>query len=206
MPPNITIIDYGMGNLRSVQKKIQRCGADAIISSDPGKISAAEKLILPGVGHFANGMKKLDEMGIIPVLNEAVLGKKTPILGICLGMQLMAQKSEEGNVDGLAWFDAEVLKFNISDRIRFKVPHMGWNTVQWKKEEPLCSNSAGDELFYFVHSYYVHCSQNEDILALTTYENEFVSAVSRDHIYGMQFHPEKSHDAGEQIFQNFVKL
>lgn len=206
MSQSITIIDYGMGNLRSVQKKILRCGAEAIITSDPDQISKADKLILPGVGHFANGMKNLEGRGILPALKQAVMENKTPILGICLGMQLMALKSEEGSMDGLGWFDAQVLKFKIKNKIRFKVPHMGWNTVQWKKNDKIWRGVANDELLYFVHSYYVKCNEASDILALTSYEEEFVSAVCKGNIYGMQFHPEKSHKNGEQLFRNFVNL
>ena len=178
----ITIIDYGMGNLRSVQKKIIRCGADAVITDDPDKISKAEKLILPGVGHFANGISKLNEKGLLEALQHAVMDKKTPILGICLGMQLMAKSSEEGSVEGLGWFDAEVVKFRISDSIRYKVPHMGWNNAIPQKQDLLLGESARDGMFYFVHSYHIKCNDPEDILALTDYEYEFLSAIWKDNI------------------------
>lgn len=206
MSKEITIIDYGMGNLRSVQKKIIRCGADAVITSDPEQIAKAEKLVLPGVGHFANGMQKLTDKGILQALNETVLQRKIPVLGICLGMQLMAKNSEEGSVDGLGWFDAEVVKFNIKDFIRYKVPHMGWNNIIPQKKHIILDKTKQDDMFYFVHSYHVRCNDSKDILTNTSYEYEFVSAISKDNIFGMQFHPEKSHDAGEQLFRNFIKL
>ena len=202
----ITIIDYGMGNLRSVQKKFQRVGAESEISSDLDVIRKSEKLILPGVGHFANGVKKLKESGIWDVLSQKVLVDKTPILGICLGMQLMAKHSEEGDVEGLGWFDADVVKFTIKNKLKYKVPHMGWNNAVIKKESLLFNNVPEDAMFYFVHSYHIKCNDEKDILTTTEYEHEFTSAIQKGNIYGTQFHPEKSHDWGEQLFKNFVDL
>ncbi len=202
----ITIIDYGMGNLRSVQKKFQRVGAESEISSDLDLIRKSEKLILPGVGHFANGVKKLKESGIWDVLSQKVLVDKTPILGICLGMQLMAKHSEEGDVEGLGWFDADVVKFTIKNKLKYKVPHMGWNNAVIKKESPLFNNVPEDAMFYFVHSYHIKCNDEKDILTTTEYEYEFTSAIQKGNIYGTQFHPEKSHDWGEQLFKNFVEI
>ena len=195
-----------MGNLRSVQKKFQRVGADAEISSELDRIRKAEKLILPGVGHFANGVIKLKESGIWDVLNQKVLKEKTPILGICLGMQLMAKHSEEGDVEGLCWFDADVVKFKIKDKLKHKVPHMGWNNAVIKKESLLCNNVPEEAMFYFVHSYHIICNDEMDILTTTEYEYEFTSAIQKGNIYGTQFHPEKSHDWGEQVFRNFAEL
>ncbi len=202
----ITIIDYGMGNLRSVQKKFQRVGAKVEISSDLEHIRKSEILILPGVGHFANGVKKLKQTGIWELLNHKVLKEKTPILGICLGMQLMAKHSEEGNVEGLGWFDAEVVKFKIKNKLKHKVPHMGWNNVVIKKQSPLFNSVPEESMFYFVHSYHIKCNDKKDILTSTEYEYYFTSAIMKGNIYGTQFHPEKSHDWGEEVFRNFVNV
>ena len=206
MPNKIVIIDYGMGNLRSVQKKLIRVGANVVVSKEPDKILNADKLILPGVGHFYNGVKKLKEYNIWDVLNEKVLVNKTPILGVCLGMQLMAQHSEEGDIEGLGWFDAEVIKFRIKDKLKYKVPHMGWNSINKVKYNVLFNDIPDESMFYFVHSYYIRCNDDSDILSSTKYETKFTSAIQKDNILGTQFHPEKSHDIGEKIFKNFVEL
>ncbi len=202
----IVIINYGMGNLRSVEKKFQRVGVNALISSDLELIEKADKLVLPGVGHFASGVKKLQERGIWDLINKKVLQEKVPILGICLGMQLMAKFSEEGNVNGLGWFDAEVVKFRIKDKLKHKIPHMGWNNIVKKKESTLLKDIHSDAMFYFVHSYHMKCNNSEDILTTTNYEYEFVSAIEKENIFGTQFHPEKSHDFGEKLISNFVKI
>lgn len=202
----IVIIDYGMGNLRSVQKKFIRVNANIAISSDPSIISKADKLVLPGVGHFANGVAKLKEYGIWDILNKKVLKDKTPILGICLGMQLMAKHSEEGGVEGLAWFDADIIKFRVKDQLKYKVPHMGWNNAVINKETGLFKGISEDAMFYFVHSFHIKCNNTEDILTTTKYEYSFTSAIQKGNIYGTQFHPEKSHNLGEQVFNNFVNL
>jgi len=205
MHDKLVIVDYGMGNLRSVQKKLDRIGGNCIISPDPVEIATATRLVLPGVGHFANGVKKLKESGIWDVLNAKVLEEKTPILGICLGMQLMAKTSEEGHETGFGWFDADVRKFRVSDQVRFKVPHMGWNEAVPAKETPLLQGLS-DAHYYFVHSFHIECHDPADILATTNYDYEFTSAIQKDNIYGVQFHPEKSHDAGEQLLVNFLQL
>ena len=202
----ITIIDYGMGNLRSVQKKFLKVGAEVEITSDLDQILKAEKLLLPGVGHFANGVKKLKESGIWELLNKKVLEEKTPILGICLGMQLMARYSEEGNTEGLGWFDAEVVNFTIRDKLKYKVPHMGWNNTIIVKDNSLMKDLDNESMYYFVHSYYMKCNNKKDILTTTGYEDKFVSSIQKDNIFGTQFHPEKSHDTGEKLIKNFVEL
>lgn len=202
----LVIVDYGMGNLRSVQKKLIRIGVNVKISNEPTVIDKADKLILPGVGHFANGIKKLKELGIWEVLNKKVIDEQTPILGVCLGMQLMASSSEEGNVKGLGWFDANVVKFYVKDQLKYKVPHMGWNNAKLNKDSKLFQNVLNEALFYFVHSYHIKCNDYKDILTTTKYEYEFTSSIQKDNIYGTQFHPEKSHDAGEIIFKNFANL
>jgi glutamine amidotransferase len=206
MQSRITIIDYGMGNLRSVQKKFDRIGVTSNITSSPNEVYEAQKLVLPGVGHFANGVSKLKEFGIWDVLNDKVLVQKTPILGICLGMQLMASTSEEGNVSGLNWINAEVVRFNVSDKLKYKVPHMGWNNVIRYRKSILFNDISNDALFYFVHSYHIKCKNEADILATSEYDCSFTSAIHNENIYGTQFHPEKSHDTGEKLLMNFAAL
>ena len=201
----VIIIDYGMGNIRSVLNKIYRAGQEAQVSNDPDLIKGADKLILPGVGHFYNGMKKLLESNIVEILNEKVQNDKIPILGICLGMQLFTLYSEEGGTEGLGWLDAKTVRFNLND-IRFKVPHIGWNSIEQKKESPILKGIPDNSFYYFVHSYHVKCHNFKDILATSNYGYEFVSAVQQDNIYGTQFHPEKSHEWGEKMLTNFLNL
>ena len=203
---NIIIVDYGMGNLRSVQKKFERLNTNVLVSSDQYAIAKADKLILPGVGHFATGVRKLKEFGIWDVLNHKVLVEQTPILGICLGMQLMARYSEEGEVEGFGWFDATVVRFKANDQLAYKIPHIGWNSGELKKSSSLFAGVSDKALFYFVHSYHMVCQNPQDVLAMTTYEYAFVSAIEKKTIYGTQFHPEKSHDWGEQLIANFIAV
>jgi glutamine amidotransferase len=202
----IVVVNYGMGNLRSVEKKLNSLKSGIVISSDLEVIKNASKLILPGVGHFANGMKNIKDYNLEDILNEKVLVEKIPILGICLGMQIMTKKSEEGDVAGFGWFDAEVLRFNVIDKLRYKIPHMGWNNINTQKQSILLENITEKAMFYFVHSYYVHCNKKDDILTTSTYEDKFVSSIQKDNIYGVQYHPEKSYDLGEEVFRNFVNL
>lgn len=202
----IAIIDYGMGNLGSVKRKLDRIGVDSVVTFNLEVIRNSEKLILPGVGHFGNAIKVIKERGLFDVLNKEVLIDQKPILGICLGMQLMANHSEEGDVSGLGWFDAEVVRFNVKDTLRYKVPHMGWNQVKVMKHSPLFENLNPDQRFYFVHSYHLKCNDQSDVLNETEYEYSFVSAIQKDNIYGVQYHPEKSHEAGERLLRNFVGL
>jgi len=202
----IVIIDYGMGNLRSVYNKFKRMGINCIISSKKEDIESAEKLILPGVGHFKYGMQNLQSFGLIDILIKKVIDEKTPILGICLGTQLFCRHSQEGNCEGLGWLDAEVVKFNVSDRLKYKVPHMGWNDVTVRNSNALDKVINAGEKFYFVHSYHLKCNDQTDVWMTTEYDYEFVSAVHRDNIFGTQFHPEKSHDAGYKLLKAFTEL
>jgi len=203
---SFVIIDYGMGNLDSVRKKLRRIGFDAEISNNPAKIIEASKLILPGVGHFSKAIQNLKAMHLYDALNEAVLVKKIPVLGICLGLQLMARHSEEGNEEGFGWFDAEVVHFKITNKLKHKVPHMGWNNVKTAKQSILFDGIPESQEFYFAHSYHIKANNNEDVLATTDYEYSFVSALEKDNIFGVQFHPEKSHEVGEKMLTNFLKL
>ena len=201
----IIIVDYGMGNLFSVKKKLHRLNISADISSDKEQIITADKLILPGVGHFAKAMNNLQNLNLIDALNDFALIQKKPILGICLGMQIMATHSEEGNCNGLGWFDANVIRFNHSD-VKFKNPHMGWNNIHIKKESPLMQGITKHDEFYFVHSYHYIATKQEDILNETEYNYKFCSAIEKENIFGVQYHPEKSHDSGGRLLANFLKL
>lgn len=202
----IVIVDYGMGNLRSVFNKFRRMGYHSEITSDLAAIKKADKLILPGVGHFAKGMRNLEEKGIVAVLNNKVLYDKTPIFGICLGMQLFSEFSEEGDCGGLGWIKAKTVRFRISDKTRYKIPHIGWNTVNIANKAGIDDFLTNDDFFYFVHSYYVQCADNTDVWMTSRYESEFVSAVKKGNIFGTQFHPEKSHDAGYNLLKKFIDL
>lgn len=200
------IVDYQMGNIGSVAKKINRIGYEPVITSEPNDILKAEKIILPGVGHFAIGIMNLKEMNLFHALNVSVLNNGIPILGICLGMQLMARHSEEGDMEGFGWIDASVIKFNITDKLKYKVPHMGWNTATPVKDSRLFQNVDANAIFYFVHSYHVICNEKDNVLATTCYEHEFTSAIEKGNIMGTQFHPEKSHNWGEELLLNFSKI
>ena len=204
---NLLILDYEMGNLLSVKKAIDYVSKDdAIISSEPSDIAKADKIIMPGVGHFSQAMTKLIEKDLVIHLNEAVVNKNVPILGICLGMQLMSSFSEEGSVEGLGWVDAQVLKFKHEDKSKFKVPHIGWNRVKNQESNILFNSSKPDDEYYFVHSYYVNLTDQSVKKSYTKYSNTFCSAFQLENIFGVQFHPEKSHDAGLNLFKNFIEL
>ena len=206
MNNNISIINYGMGNLHSVKRKIDKLKVNSVITSDPKKIIESDKIILVGVGHFKMAMKNLSQLNLIDPLNEAVLIKKIPVLGICLGMQLMAKKSEEGDVEGLGWIDADIKKIKVEDPIKFKVPHMGWNTVKITKESKLMEGISNSSEFYFVHSFFCRVNDTSLILNETTYSSPFTSAIEKNNIFGVQYHPEKSHETGNKVLLNFIKL
>ena len=202
----IVIVDYGMGNLGSVFNMIKKIGFDCKISSDKEVITSASKLILPGVGAFDNAMEKLKTLGFIEILNQKVLIEKTPILGICLGMQIMTNSSEEGVLPGLGWFDAVTKKFSFHDSENLKIPHMGWNFITPKKSHPLFSDLKSDSKFYFVHSYYVSCKATSDSISTTKYGSDFTSAIAKNNIMATQFHPEKSHKYGFRLLNRFLEL
>ncbi|MBS9442725.1 imidazole glycerol phosphate synthase subunit HisH [Photorhabdus heterorhabditis] len=202
----ITIIDYGMGNSSSIQNILRKVGYDSVITSDLEIISNSNFIILPGVGSFDYGMKKLSNSGIQTILSKKVIKEKTPFLGICLGMQLLFNTSEEGTANGLGWLKGNVKKFNNQEDRNLKIPHMGWNYISLKTNNNLFQqNPDNPDRFYFVHSYYVECQDNENILTTTNYINEFVSSVKKDNIYGVQFHPEKSHKFGMFFFKNLIE-
>lgn len=201
----IVIVDYGLGNLGSIKNMLQFIGFDAMISSEIEHISSASKLILPGVGSFDQGMHNLNERGLIPVLNQRVLVDRVPILGICLGMQLMGMQSEEGTQTGLSWIDQESKKFVSTDYKQFPIPHLGWEYVSVNgSDSPLLDGFDDETKFYFAHSYYVKCNKRNEVILEADYIDKFDAAVQKQHILGVQFHPEKSHKFGMQLFTNFV--
>ena len=199
----ITLIDTQQSNISSVANMLKRIGVPARIAQSPAELKDAEKLILPGVGHFGTVMGWLNDSGYRAALDEAVLGRKTPILGICLGMQLMARHSEEGDCAGLGWVDATVREFH--DIAPLPVPHMGWDEVAFAPGSPFAVGYAEDPRFYFVHSYYVTCADAADVLGTTRYGHDFVSAFRRGNIVGAQFHPEKSHAFGMRFLKAFAE-
>lgn len=201
----VIIVDYGMGNIGSIINMLKRLGVKGTLSNDKDKILQADKLLLPGVGAFNAGMQQLHASGLIGVLGKKVLQERTPILGICLGMQLFFDRSEEGQLPGLGWIKGEVKRFQSSKGERLRVPHMGWNDVKPKDYHSLFTGLEDEARFYFVHSYYASCKDEKDILGTTLYGNEFVSSVQRDNILGVQFHPEKSHRFGMSILKNFIE-
>jgi imidazole glycerol-phosphate synthase subunit HisH len=206
MPFKIAIINYGMGNLHSVYRKLLGLNVTPFLANTANEMAKADKIILPGVGHFGKAMQNLKAQGLFDSLNEAVLVKKVPILGICLGMQLMANESEEGEESGFGWFDAKVIKFRIENPIKYKVPQTGWNTVSFCKKSNLFNDVENNCEFYFLHSYHYADSLQDDNLTITDFQYEYVSAVEKENIFGTQFHPEKSHNQGVQLLKNFIQI
>ena len=202
----ISVLDYGVGNVGSVIRMIERAGGEAQRITSGEEVLAARKLVIPGVGSFNHGMAQLTSRALLPPLNSVALEAHIPVLGICLGMQLMCCWSDEGVLPGLAWIDAEVLRFSAYETSGLRVPHMGWNTLRVVRENPLLSSDDVDERFYFVHSYRVICRDPGDPIAVTQYGEEFVAAFQRQNLFGVQFHPEKSHRFGMQLMRRFVEF
>ena len=201
----IAIIDYGMGNVRSVYNALQFVGQDAVISSVPRDIKEASHIILPGVGAFGDAMNNLRNSNLIETLNREVLERGKPFLGICLGMQLLAKIGYEyGQHQGLRWLDAEVVKFDTDDK-DLKIPHVGWNNIEFRREHPLFAKLSENHAdFYFVHSFHVQCMDKSNIAASCEYGYTFTAAVCQNNIFGTQFHPEKSQENGIQLLENFA--
>ena len=202
----VVIVDYGLGNLWSVRNAFEFMGAEVTVSSDPAVVSKSQCLVLPGVGNFGSGMQNLHARGIVDALNEAVLNKGVPLLGICLGMQLLADESEEApGVKGLSWIPGKVLRF--CDKT-VRLPHMGFNAAAASGERKDFFRQADGEApdFYFVHSYCFYPNDERHVLARTTYGSEFVSAVAKDRIVGVQFHPEKSQSSGLRLIADFLRF
>jgi glutamine amidotransferase len=204
----IVILDYGMGNPGSILNMLRKAGGDAVITCDKDKIDQAQAIILPGVGAFDNGMQKLNKLNLIELLNKKVIEDQVPFLGVCLGMHLLFESSEEGTLSGLCWIDGSVTRFNFSEivgRSRLKVPHMGWNLVYPEHTEGLFGDLTDEARFYFVHSYHVNCKDKSNISATSNYGYKFTCAVQKNNIFGAQFHPEKSHRFGLAMFKNFLE-
>lgn len=203
----IGIIDYGSGNVQAIATIYKNLNIDYRVLSKPKDLIKADKLILPGVGAFDATMQQLNNSGIKEELNKLVLEEKIPILGICVGLQVMGYGSEEGNLPGLGWIPGKVKKFDKSKiNLKPKLPHMGWNIINDIKNHPLFKGIDNDFGFYFVHSYYFECENEENILATSFYGTEFISSIYAEHIFGTQFHPEKSHRNGVQLFKNFAEI
>ncbi len=200
---NIIIIDYKTGNVGSIANMIEYLGYNAKISNNVDEIIDSSHLILPGVGSFDRGMNGIIDNKLFDILNEQVLIRKKPILGICLGMQLMCNSSEEGLQKGLSWIDANVLKFNVEG---LKIPHMGWNYVKFNSSSMLLKGFSDDPRFYFVHSYFVGDVRDDSIIATCSYGVDFNCLVEKENIFATQFHPEKSHKYGMKLIENFIKL
>ncbi len=205
--PLIAVVDYGMGNVGSVANMLRRLGNNVTITQDHGELRSATKLILPGVGAFGRGIEMLSESGLANTLTELVIQRMTPILGICLGMQLMTRSSEEGDsaAPGLGWIDAKTVRLKPASELGLKVPHMGWSHARPVNSSPLFVGVEEGQRFYFVHSYQVVCNNLEDVAAVTFYGGSFVAAFSHGHIHGVQFHPEKSHRFGMALLKRFVE-
>ncbi len=204
----IIIIDYGLGNLGSIKNMLRKIGYTSEISSDPEKISEASKIILPGVGAFDTGMSRLNDLGIINLLNKKAFDEQIPVLGICLGAQLMCKGSEEGQLKGLGWFDADVLSFRgrFIEEKDLPVPNMGWIDVTIRKESLLTTNLPSAPRYYFVHSFFISAKNDADILLTAKYGFSYTAALQRENIFGVQFHPEKSHKYGFELLKNFANL
>ena len=211
----IAIINYGLGNVHAFANIYKRLGIPLKIASCGDDLKGAEKIILPGVGAFDWAMSRLNESGIRPVLEELALLKQVPVLGICVGMQILANRSDEGILPGLGWIEGEVRKFNEakseengkpSEQRKLSLPHMGWNDVMPRDSSCLFNGLEHDARFYFLHSYYFAPKRSEDVLSVTDYHGQYASGVRAKNVYGVQFHPEKSHGWGIQLLKNFAEL
>ena len=203
----IALIDYGVGNIRAFTNIYKNLNIPVKIAKNVNDLTDVTKLILPGVGAFDHAMEQLEQSGMRQRLDELVLDNRMPIVGICVGMQMLAHSSDEGKLSGLGWIDASVKRFDVS-KINYSthLPHMGWNDVNPIKENGILKGLENDAKFYFLHSYYFHCNDPQDTIAITDYGIEFSCAVNKNNIYGVQFHPEKSHQYGIQLLNNFANL
>jgi len=200
----ITIVDYGMGNLGSIYNMFKKIDVESVITNDLDTIKKASKLLLPGVGAFDAAMMRINSSDLRNILDFKVLQEHVPILGICLGMQLLTCSSEEGEVPGLGWIPAAAKRFPLNPGLR--VPHMGWNMVTSTRESPLTKELSDQARFYFVHTYYIEVEKEENSILRATHGIKFDAAIQHNNIYGVQFHPEKSHKFGMQLLANFARL
>jgi|APSaa5957512535_1039671.scaffolds.fasta_scaffold12682_3 imidazole glycerol-phosphate synthase subunit HisH len=202
----VVVIDYNMGNTDSVVRAIEKCDGNPILSNSKSDFTSASHIILPGVGAFKEGMENIKNLGLESILQEQVLKHKKPFLGICLGMQLLADKGfENGEFRGLGWIEGDVKEFEKTDNDE-RIPHIGWNEVNFKEKKYLFENVISGKDMYFVHSYHFVCKKDINIIATTPYCGHFVSAVRKDNIFGVQFHPEKSQKNGFKILKNFLSI
>lgn len=202
----VAVVDYGMGNLDSVTRAVEECGGNPVITNKARDLEVANHIILPGVGAFATGMRNIHERGLGELLAAQVIEKGIPFLGICLGMQLLATKGWEGEeTSGLGWIEGEVKRLQPDDQ-DVRIPHVGWNEVIFTQSSPLFRDIPSGKDYYFVHSYRLFCRHERDVIARTPYCGGFVSAVGRDNVFGVQFHPEKSQRLGFQVIRNFLAL
>ncbi len=203
----IGIIDYGSGNIQAIKNIYKNLKIACKFVSTPEELDGVTKIILPGVGAFDEAMTQLNQSGMRSILDIMVLEQKTPVLGVCVGMQIMASSSDEGELAGLNWFNAQVKLFNDNDiQTKPKLPHMGWNEVEATREHGIFSSVDFEKGFYFLHSFYFSCTNDQDVLANAHYGKKFNCAINRDNIFGFQFHPEKSHSNGINLFKNFAEL
>lgn len=203
----IVIVDYGMGNHGSIVNMFRKINIETTVSADAAIIDSAEKLVLPGVGAFDAGMQHLRERGLIPVLTRRAITEKVPVLGICLGTQLMTRRSEEGREPGLGWLAADTVRFRFNgESAALKIPHMGWSRAAAAKPSALVGGLEPEARFYFVHSYHLVCDDPGDVLLTADYGHAFPAAVEHGNLFGVQFHPEKSHKLGMQLLRNFATL
>jgi len=202
----IAIVDHGMGNLGSVANMLRRIGVDGIRTADPAVIGSADKIVLAGIGAFDGAAARLADLGLVDVLNEMALERRVPILGVCLGMQLMARSSEEGSRTGLGWIDAEVRRFAFEPGRELPLPHMGWQGVSVTRESPLFAPGGDPPRYYFSHAYHLVCADQNDVAATANYGYEFPAAIQHENLIGTQFHPEKSHRFGLEIYRRFAGL
>jgi glutamine amidotransferase len=207
----IVILDYGMGNPASISNMLRKVGAKSEISMEIEAIKRADAIILPGVGAFDNGITKIKASGVLELIEDKVLNEKKPFLGICLGMQLLFEESEEGNEPGLGWLSGSVKRFNFSslpDSTKYKIPHMGWNSVETETASSslLFEGLETGNRFYFVHSFHAQCQDSSNVSGTTHYGYDFACAVQKENIFGVQFHPEKSHRFGMAFFKNFTAM
>lgn len=202
----IGVVDYGVGNFGSILHMLRRARIEANIVSNVSAIQECDRLIFPGMGAFDTGMIKIRESGFIPILEEKIFDEKCPVLGICLGMQMFANSSEEGDESGLGWIDADNIRFSFQPFKYYKIPHIGWNTLKINFEHPLINGISEDDLFYFAHSFHLDQALKEIVLAETDYVYDFPAVVCDGNVFGVQFHPERSHDCGIVILENFSEI